>query len=117
MPDAEEKNDPPEAPVVAEIVEAEIVPVVAATHASLRQGSGFATDVNHLSAKGGAVGGLLLGLLALAGMPFSSHSLFNALLAILFSIWGLKSPLRKTAIAGLLITMAAIGVFLLKQAS
>jgi len=54
---------------------------------------------------------MLLAVLGLVGMAFSPYSLFNVLLAILFSIWGLSSPLRKTAIAGLLIALAGLVVF------
>ena len=108
----------------AEIVEAEVVnpepnaiakhPITAAFAGASGAENGEAfldTSVGHLSAKGGAVGGVLLAMLGLAGMPFSFYSMFNVLLAIIFSIWGLKSPLRKTAITGLLIALAALVVF------
>lgn len=129
MPDAQGKNDPSSDLVDAEIVDAEIVPAVLvdgnSTHASEaptsahldspgHEESRFDTDVNRLSAKGGAVGGLLLGLLGLVGMAFSSYSIFNVLMAIAFSIWGLKSPLRRTAIAGLLIAFAGLVFFFVK---
>lgn len=132
MPDAHEKNDSTSDLVDAKIVDAEIVPAVLVHDASSHVTEGptgvaldlltltpsrFDTDVNLLSAKGGAVGGLLLGLLGLAGMTFSLYSLFNVLLALAFSIWGLRSPRRKTAIAGLLIGLVGLLAFFLKLES
>ena len=139
MTDAQEKNDPSSEMVNAEMVnaemvnadmvDAEIVPAVlivggpqhstaAPTNVQsgtlFQQESHFDTNVNHLSAKGGAVGGLLLALLGLATMPFSSYSIFNVLMAFPFSIWGLRSPLRRTSIAGLLIALAGLVAFLVK---
>lgn len=110
MPDPQNINEPLADVIDAEIVDAEIVPV------DLPDNNEAILDINvdHLSAKGGAVGGLLLAVLGLAGMSFSSYSFFNVLLAIGFSVWGLKSPLRKTAIAGLLIALAGLVAFFLK---
>ena len=129
MTDAQEKNDPSSDLVNAEIVDAEIVPAVLVgdglQHSTAvpsdvqpdtlsQEESHFDTNVNYLSAKGGAVGGLLLALLGLVAMAFSSYSIFNVLMAVAFSLWGLKSPLRKTAIAGLLIATVGLVAFLVK---
>ncbi len=134
MPDTQGKNDPSLDIVDAEIVDAEVVdagivqavlvdgdadqatevPNGAATNALFQDESQLATDLNHLSAKGGAVGGLLLALLGLIGMFFSGYSLFNVLLAVPFSIWGLNSPLRRTAITGLMIALAGLVAFLVQ---
>ena len=123
MADSQENNDPPTDVIDAEIVDAEIVPAVLGEgqdpHAAavsptdhpdpqFHRESLFDTNVSRLSAKGGAVGGVLLAVLGLVGMPFSSYSFFNVVLAIVFSIWGLKSPLRKTAMTGLLIGLAGV---------
>ena len=128
MPDTQENNGEFKDVMDAEVVNAEIVPAVSCDdgllHSSeastfvhpesdsvLYEESLLNTSVSHLSAKGGAVGGVLLAVLGLVGMAFSSYSFFNVLLAILFSIWGLNSPLRKTAIAGLLIALAGLVAF------
>ena len=126
MPDAPQNNDPATDLIEAEIVKAEMVPP-ALTHEGASQAavasntaaanppshgeSLLDTNVDRLSAKGGAIGGLLLAVLGSVGMAFSSYSLFNVLLAILFSIWGMKSPLRKTAMAGLMIALVGLIAF------
>lgn len=127
MADSQKNNDPPTDVIDAEIVDAEILPAVLADgqdpHSAevsptdhpdplFHRESLFDTNVRRLSAKGGAVGGVLLAVLGLVGMPFSSYSFFNVVMAIVFSIWGLKSPLRKTATAGLLIALAGVVAFL-----
>ena len=79
-----------------------------------RENAMLELSVQRLSAKGGAVGSVWLAVLGIAGMAFSTYSLFNVVLAAGFSIWGLKSPLRKTAVTGLLLSLAGLAVFFLK---
>ena len=127
MPDERENNDPSTDAIDAEIVDAEIVPtvlgdvedlhhpeVLSTVAPDFHEKSLLDTNVDHLSAKGGAIGGVLLAVLGLAGMAFSAYSLFNVLLATIFSVWGLRSPLRKTAMAGLLIALAGVIAFLVR---
>ena len=129
MPSAQGKNDPSSDIVDAKIVDAEVVQAELIDHEAsqatvvptgvqvdslVSEQSQFETDLNQLSAKGGAVGGLLLALLGLLGMAFSLYSLFNVLIALPFSIWGLKSPLRRMSIAGLLIALAGLVFFLVR---
>ena len=110
MPDSPENFDPSADVVEAEVVNAEIVEDdnVATEEFAGSDANEAVVDlsVKRLSAKGGAVGGVLLATLGLAGMAFSSYSVFNVLLAFAFSLWGLNSPLRKTATVGLMLSMA-----------
>lgn len=123
MPDERENNDPSSDVIDAEIVDAKIVPavlgndlpphsaeVLSTVHPDFRKESALDTNVDRLSAKGGAVGGVLLAVFGLVGLAISIFSVFNLMLAFGFSIWGLKSPLRKTAFAGALISMAGMVV-------
>lgn len=129
MADGQDKNDPSNDIVDAEIVDDEIVSAVLAHDEAIEltqietsnspdtranEEFEFVASVSHLSAKGGAVGGLLLAMLGLLGMTFSLYSVFNVLLAVIFSIWGLRSPLRKTAIAALLIALAGMVAYFVK---
>jgi len=115
MPHNSENIEPPEDVIEAEIVDAEIVEAHTDGNSStetVNKTPIFADEeivdlsVQRLSAKGGAVGSVLLALLGLAGMALSSYSIFNVILALLFSIWGMNSPLRKTAIEN------QLGIFL-----
>lgn len=69
-------------------------------------------SVQRLSAKGGAVGSVLLSVFGLAGMAFSSYSVINVLLAFLFAFWGLQSPLRSIAKLGLGLAGLGLIVFI-----
>ena len=110
MPDLPQNFDPSDDVIEAEVVNAEIVED---DNAATEVPAGFNVNeavvdlsVQRLSAKGGAVGSVLLAILGLGGMAFSSYSVFNVLLAFAFSLWGLKSPLRRTAMAGFMLALA-----------
>ena len=94
-------------PVIADAVDASMpgVPIsfVAGHHAPPLP-AGF----QNLAARGGAIAALLLGLLAVAGAPLTPWSAVNAVLGISLGLWGLYSPLRKTAIAGLALAGLAL---------
>ena len=110
MPDSPEIFEPSDNVIEAEIIDAEVVEDdnVASVVAEVHNTHEAVVDlsVQRLSAKGGAVGAVLLAILGLAGMAFSSYSVINVLLAFAFSVWGLKSPLRRTAMAGLMLSIA-----------
>ena len=110
MSNSSENPDALESVIDAEIVEAEVVEddktAVAVAEDSSVNDAVVDLSVKRLSAKGGAVGSVLLAILGLLGMAFSSYSVFNVLLAFAFSLWGLNSPLRKTAMVGLMLAMA-----------
>ena len=120
MTESPENFEPPEDVIEAEVVDAEVVEDdnVASAVAPGYSVNEAVVDlsVQRLSAKAGAVGAVLLGTLGLAGMAFSSYSVFNVLLAFAFSLWGLKSPLRRTAIAGLMLSMAGGVAYILTLA-
>lgn len=73
--------------------------------------SAFDLSVQRLSAKGGAVGSVLLSLFGLAGLMISPYSVVNVLMAILFGLWGLQSPLRLIAKLGLGLAALGLGAF------
>jgi hypothetical protein len=61
-------------------------------------------------ATGGAVGGIVLGLFALALAPFRAEAALVALIGMVMGLWGLYSPKRGWALVGLLICCLAIGL-------
>ena len=117
MSDTPENFEPPEDVIEAEVVDAEVVEDSKTASEVVAESSENEAvvdlSVQKLSAKGGAVGAVLLAILGLAGMAFSPYSVFNVLLALVFSLWGLKSSLRKTAMAGLMLSLAGGVAYLL----
>ena len=63
-----------------------------------------------LQTKGGAVAGVLLGALSIAGAFLTSYSLINALLGLALSAWGFSSSANKLARTGLI--LSTIGIVL-----
>ena len=63
-----------------------------------------------LQTKGGAVAGVLLGTLSIAGAFLTGYSLINAFLGLALSAWGLNSSASKLAQAGVILSI--IGVIL-----
>lgn len=111
MSESNDNLQPPHKVIDAEIVDVEVVDADSGEPYRSQEAL-VDMSVQRLSAKGGAVGAVLLGLLGLAGMAFSSYSLFNVILAAMFALWGLKSPMSKTAVAGLLLSLAGLAAFL-----
>ena len=64
----------------------------------------------NVAAKGGAVGALVLGCLAVFGAFFTQWSLFNAVVGLMLGLWGLSSNMSRTAIVG--IVLCGIGFML-----
>ena len=123
--DNEDKSAPGknhcDGPTVAEAVLAEPadqVDVVTAEdmgfHASH---SGFAIasqplpgNLENLSAIGGAVGSLVLGLWCVAGSFITNWSIINGLIGLVMGFWGLTSRKKRTAWIGIALCIA--GIFL-----
>ena len=64
----------------------------------------------NVAAKGGAVGALVLGCLAVFGAFVTQWSLFNAVLGLMLGLWGLSSNMSRTAYLGIL--LCGIGLVL-----
>ena len=64
----------------------------------------------NVAAKGGAVGALVLGCLAVFGAFFTQWSPFNAVVGLMLGLWGLSSNMSRTAIVG--IVLCGIGFML-----
>lgn len=58
-----------------------------------------------LRTKGGAVAGVLLGSLSIAGAFLTGYSLINAFLGLVLSAWGLSSNASKLARGGLILSI------------
>jgi len=58
-----------------------------------------------LQTKGGAVAGVMLGALSIAGAFLTGYSLINAFLGLVLSAWGLKSSASKLAKAGVILSV------------
>ena len=57
----------------------------------------------NVAAKGGAVGALVLGCLAVFGAFVTQWSLFNAIIGVLLGMWGLSSNMSRTAVVGMIL--------------
>lgn len=78
--------------MVAELADPSEPPIDAATYARKpAEPPSVPAQFQNLSAKGGAVASLVLGLMAIIGISFSSLSLLNALLGLTLGLWGLTS--------------------------
>ena len=64
----------------------------------------------NVAAKGGAVGALVLGFLAVFGAFVTQWSLFNAVVGLMLGFWGLSSTMSRTALVG--IVLCGIGLTL-----
>lgn len=67
-------------------------------------------ELKNLSATGGAVGGLVLGTWSIISAMITFFAFINAGLAILLGLYGLSSPRKKLAVAG--IVLGVIGLFM-----
>lgn len=90
-------------------------PRVVPPASSLSKGtSGSSLDtplqLKNINAKGGAVGAVVLGLLAVFGSFVSGWSAINALIGFCMGMWGLSSPKRKLALIG--VALCGLGAFL-----
>ena len=63
-----------------------------------------------LQTKGGAVAGVLLGILSMVGAFLTSYSLINAFLGLVLSTWGMGSGANRLASAG--VVLSIIGLIL-----
>ncbi len=103
---------------VAEVVESSNVEEVGRYAESAEATKEFQPMVNHqlppqfqnVAAKGGAVGALVLGCLAVFGAFVTQWSLFNAVVGLMLGLWGLSSNMSRTAIVG--IVLCGIGFML-----
>jgi hypothetical protein len=63
-----------------------------------------------LQRRGGAVGGVLLGALTIAGALLTNYSLINGCLGLALSFWGLSSGLNRTAIVGVVLSILGMSL-------
>ena len=70
----------------------------------------LATNLQNLSANGGAIGALVLGVWCFAGSFITNWSIINGILGLLLGTWGLTSRRKKTAWIG--IALCTIGILL-----
>ena len=70
----------------------------------------IASNFEHMSANGGAVGALVLGVWCVAGSFITNWSMINGFLGLILGLWGLASRKKKTAWIGILLCL--IGVFM-----
>lgn len=61
-----------------------------------------------LQTKGGAVGGVLLAVLSIVGAFLTSYSLINAFIGLALSAWGMGSDARRLASAGVVLSIVGI---------
>ena len=61
--------------------------------------------LENLAAKGGAVGAVVLGGLALLGSFISSYAVINAVIGLLMGLWGLNSSHQRMAGIGMLLCL------------
>lgn len=127
---AEVLDEPSDATLLGDVVDAEVVPdseVIAAAQsdvvdAEIVQPSersfldapprAYVTPAEpvdpkqrELQTKGGAVAGVLLGTLSIAGAFLTSYSMINAFLGLALSAWGLTSSAKRQAKAGLILSI------------
>ena len=86
--------------LVASYDETEQQPEVPA-QAPLEVSHQLPAQFQNVAAKGGAVGSIVLGCLTIFGVFVTQWSLFNAIVGLLLGLWGLKSTLFRTAVAGI----------------
>jgi len=68
------------------------------------------SQFQNVAAKGGAIGALALGCLAVFGAFITQWSLFNAVVGLVLGLWGLSSNMPRIAILG--IVLCGIGFLL-----
>lgn len=84
--------------------------IAAATIATHRAPPPLAKSLQNLSANGGAVGALVLGLWCFVGSFITNWSIVNGFLGLILGFWGLTS--RRQTIAWIGIGLCLIGIFL-----
>jgi hypothetical protein len=70
----------------------------------------MAGNLENMSANGGAIGSLVLGLWCVAGSFITNWSIINGVIGLLMGFWGLTSRKKKTAWVG--IALCVFGIFL-----
>ncbi len=65
------------------------------------------SPMTHLAAKGGAVGAMVLGVLAFVGSFITSYAILNSIMGLALGLWGLKSDHRRTAMLGMALCLIA----------
>ena len=70
----------------------------------------IAGNLENMSANGGAIGSLVLGLWCVAGSFITNWSMINGVIGLLMGFWGLTSRKQRTAWIG--IALCFIGIFM-----
>ena len=116
-----------EATEASSIVEAEVVPVATeptggtaevvyspsvatSLQPQFRSATAIApppSPLENLAAKGGAVGAIVLGTLALFGSFITSYAVLNSMLGLMMGVWGLQSTHKRMAGFGILLCLVA----------
>ncbi len=103
-------------PVIAEMVESTDPAqfydgaVINPTHYASIPAPPMAGNLENMSAKGGAIGSLVLGGWCVIGSFITNWSIINGVIGILMGFWGLTSRNQKTAWIG--ISLCLVGVFM-----
>ncbi len=63
------------------------------------------SPMENLAATGGAVGAIVLGVLAFVGSFISSYAILNSFLGLAMGLWGLRSNHRRMASIGMLLCL------------
>ena len=116
--DSEPPVEPNELEDSSEVVDAIVVaaydepdePTAVPVKSPLEESHQLPAQFQNVSAKGGAVAAIVLGCLAIFGSFVTQWSIFNALIGLPLGLWGLKSSLFRTSMAG--ICFCAIGLVL-----
>ena len=74
----------------------------------------IAKSLDNLSAKGGAVGALVLGIWCIIGSFITNWSILNGILGLLLGIWGLTSAKKTTAWVGIICCLIGMSMSLLQ---
>jgi hypothetical protein len=116
----EVQNDDPSAPadpVMAEMAESagDVLSLAGGatlnpTHFSSIPAPPMAGSLENMSANGGAIGSLVLGVWCVAGSFITNWSIINGVIGLLMGFWGLTSRKQRTAWVG--IALCVIGIFL-----
>ena len=108
-------ESPADDPTEAEVFVAELASddeVVLAEYADDTVATDESDSINRrVTAKGGAIGGLTLGVLAFAGSLLTSWAAINGVIGVLLAAYGISSVThRRQALVGMLLSVVGIAI-------
>jgi hypothetical protein len=101
---AESVSDVPEVPV-AKVANERVADVGSKIYSD-----DLPTQFQNISAKGGAVAAVTLGLLTIFGAFITQWSMFNGIIGLPLGLWGLSSPLKRTTWAGIFLCVVGLAL-------